>query len=205
MLYTQYKDAALKHLQASKTALRGLSFYKGATNSTLNLSKEALLFDIFYLSGYTLECIINYALYKKTGWTTQDVKEVYDISRNFAFFKKPNYNGTRNRVQVQNRSGNYVDFSPRYFIEQHRFNNNIGLLSSLLPNSQIPLIDSSVNISQKMKEMIFDSLNGRRNNNYWKAEMRYEPITWFSSRYNEQDVREFFALTETIYNELQKV
>lgn len=204
MLYTQYREASLKHLQACKTALYGLRFYRGNSgiiHSTPTHNRDALLLDIFYLSGYTLECIINYAIYKRIGWTTQDVKEMYNIPRNAAFFKKPNYPGTRNRVLLA--SGR--DFFPTYYIKQHKFNKNIQLLHSLLPGNNVLLINRAIPLSINLQRMVFDAVGTTRNNDYWKPELRYEPVNWFSTRYTEQDVIDLVSLTETVYNDLLRI
>jgi hypothetical protein len=55
--YKEYEKASLKHLKACQAMLAGLS----CKTTTISVAeKEYLLMDIFYLSGYTLECIINY-------------------------------------------------------------------------------------------------------------------------------------------------
>jgi len=204
MIYNQYKDASLKHLQACKTALHGLSFYhnkSSAIPTTPQLNKDSLLLDIFYLTGYTLECIVNYAIYKKIGFNnTSDVKQMYNFSNKIAFFRRPNYPQTNNRVQL-----NGHDFLPSYWIEQHKFNKNIQLLDKLLPGNNIPLINQSVPISLTIQKMILETVSRVRNNNYWKPELRYEPANWILGKYTEQDIKDLVKLSEKIYIELQKV
>ncbi|WP_228043965.1 hypothetical protein, partial [Dolichospermum sp. LEGE 00246] len=51
--YKEYEKASLKHLKACQAMLAGLS----CKTTTISVAeKEYLLMDIFYLSGYTLEC-----------------------------------------------------------------------------------------------------------------------------------------------------
>jgi hypothetical protein len=193
MLYTQYKDASLKHLQACKTALYGLKFYKGAsgvTTSTPNPSRDALLFNIFYLSGYTLECIINFAIYKKIGWTT-----------NVQHMSNSHYSICYNIHQHS------LPFRPTYSISQHKFNKNIQLLNNLLPGNNIPLINPSIPIhsNPNIEKMLLDTVSRRRNTDCWKPDLRYNPVSWFFPKYTEQDVHDLVSLTEDIYIKLQNV
>lgn len=203
MLYTQYKDAALKHLQACKTALHGLS----GTVSTTN--KDALLLDIFYLSGYTLECIINYAIYKRVGWHTN----VYDLidSNNKISFYKPKKDRNGNFIRIFDTRTNQ-HFTPQYWIAQHQFNRNIRLLADIFrvefPGTSFHLVNNLTRVSMSNQKMILEIIgNGRTRNNqdFWKPELRYEPVSWFNARYTEQDVIDLVNLTEQVFIQLQSV
>ena len=186
MLYTQYKDAALKHLNACKTALHGLKFYHGNTPISQK-KREALLHNIFYLSGYTLECIINYAIYRRVGFSlTSEVELLQDTVNNISFYKTPR--------------GNTHKFT--YFVQQHKFHKNIQLLHNLLPGGHsVPLVDRTINIAPEMERMIFDRFAGVRNNNHWRPELRYETTTPFS----QSDIEELVKLTEQVYIQLLTV
>jgi hypothetical protein len=192
MIYTQYREASLKHLQACKTALHGLRFYRGNSgviSSTPSHNRDALLLDIFYLSGYTLECIINYAIYKRIGWITNPVDSMQNSQHRISFYK--------------NQSG--VSFRPSYWIAQHKFNRNVQLLHLLLPGNNVPLINRAIPVSINLQRMVFDAVGTTRNNDHWKPELRYEPTNWFSTRYTEQDIIDLVSLTETVYNDLLRI
>lgn len=207
MLYTQYKEASLKHLQACKTAVHGLKFYHGRSAITSNLAKpnrDALLLNIFYLCGYTLECIINYAICKKISWTSRSVKEMYDVTKNVAFYKEP-YDPPYGRGKARVRLTSGRDFIPSYYFAQHKFNINVQLLHILLPGNVVPLVNSSIPVAANLQRMIFDPFNGSRNNHCWKPDIRYLPASWFASNYTEQDVLDLVELTEQVYIHLQSV
>lgn len=183
MQYTQYRDASLKHLNACKTALHGLKFYHGSAPLSRR-KKESLLLNIFYLSGYTLECIINYSIYKRLGFSTNSrVENLQDTSRSIAFYKKPN--GSTHQFQ--------------YCIQQHKFHLNVQLLHTLLPGGHgVPLIDRTVYVLPNLQKMVFDRYNGTVNNEHWKPEIRYKTTIPFS----QTDIEQFVELTEKIYIEL---
>jgi hypothetical protein len=199
MLYTQYKDAALKHLNACKTALYGLKFYHGTTPLSQK-KREALLHNIFYLSGYTLECVINYALYKRLRWTSQEVHKLINSDYKIVYVKPTSWNQNAGRLEVKSFTDRIrnVTFTPNFWIAQHEFNKNVQLLHILLPNSRVPIVDNSIRIPPNVHRMVFEIQNQK---NHWRPELRYETTTPFS----QSDIEEFVELTEQVYIKLLTV
>ncbi|MCE2906773.1 MAG: hypothetical protein LW814_17455 [Anabaena sp. CoA2_C59] len=176
MRYKEYERASLKHLKACQAMLAGLSCQ---AKSISVAEKEYLLMDIFYLSGYTLECIINFALFK----------EVYKKPHN-----KPKYNDYTNVKIVEDSTLNFAfKFRTKanskgyaYCIQTHNFYKNIQLLNNLVGKNTIPLISNPKTVPPNLLQMI-------RN---WKAEARYHTHI----KYNEKDIKSLVELTEKVYN-----
>jgi hypothetical protein len=183
MIYSSYKSAALKHLQGCKLALNGLKL-STAHGSISGKMKADLLMEIFYLSGYTIECSVNYAIYKRVGWLTRPVYDLFDISKSVSYSKPT--------------SGSPISF----WISQHKFHKNLQLLSTLLPGgNQVPLVDSSIHVPANLRRMIFDPFNGTKNHNHWRPELRYESNTIFT----ETDIEAFVQLSEDFYIKILSV
>ena len=171
MLYREYEKASLKHLKACQIMLTGLNYQ---AKSISVQEKEYLLMDIFYLSGYTLECIINFALlkkvYKRNRWNdTKCVKKVVDSSLSFAF-------------RCKDYQGNQYTFC----IQFHNFWKNINLLDSLLAGNNIPLIGDKKSVPVGLLNMIEN----------WESASRYHT----HKKYNESDINALVELTEKVYN-----
>lgn len=149
--------------------------------------QRAYLHNIFYLSGYTMECIINYGILKHFKW-----KEASDVATtDHSFSRKCDftyYKGT-NRFYS---SGEY-----RYCISGHNFQENIRVLNKALPCSKIPFIDPAIPVNSNVKKLF----------NAWRAEIRYNPSeTQYLSIYATHEiVQEFVSVTDTVYNELMKI
>jgi len=198
MVYRDYEKAARKHLQTCKSMLLGLDCFESNNMRLSNRNREYLLMDIFYLSGYTLECTINYALFKlisneshnrshllhiasSLNPPVQDirnlpVKKIYDnpSTHRFAFYKR--------------MRGVSVNFN--YYVSGHDFWKNIDLLNNLLIGNSIPLISNKNSIPNNLRNMLDSSING------WKAEKRYET----TQRFTLDDIRELVNFSEEVYN-----
>ena len=176
--YKEYEKASLKHLKACQAMLAGLS----CKTTTISVAeKEYLLMDIFYLSSYTLECIINYAIlkliYKQSynKWhDNESVRKVVDPNYSFAF-KSKDQNGNKYR----------------FYIESHNFWNNIDLLNQLLSGNTIPLISNKKNLPPNhISPIVLDMIES------WEARSRYHTYP----KYNEKEIRDLVELTEQVYN-----
>lgn len=146
-----------------------------------------LLHNLFYLSGYTLECIINYSIFKHFKW--KESESVY--LTNHVFSNKSQvcfYENTR-RTSGQ---GSYT-----FWLSTHDFQRNMQVLVKEFSSSKIPLIDRTVHVDK-------DLINLYKS---WKVEIRYNPSeTQYASVVLTLDnVKRFVALTEIIYNSLMKL
>lgn len=186
MLYTEYKLAAEKHIKTCLGIVEAMTKLQVSDSSALLVSrnKQATIHNLFYLSGYVLESISTYALYKHFGWNPNQSIRNY----NSAFVQRSNFSFKMNH----NGSGN------SYHLEYHGFQSNqFEVLKTQLNNSGIPIIDSSVNVDTEM-QILF---------NLWKPEIRYhEPNKTYPSFFNSQisldetKILKFVALTNNIYN-----
>lgn len=70
MKYKDYRNAARKHLNTC-TVLEE----KYNTNSCTTETRKSLVLNMYYLSGYIIECIVKYGIYDLIGYDKdQDVK-----------------------------------------------------------------------------------------------------------------------------------
>jgi len=57
MIYSQYKTASIRHLHTCNELIATLPSIKNAS------TERNILLNLYYLAGYTIECIVNYAIY----------------------------------------------------------------------------------------------------------------------------------------------
>ena len=186
MRYTEYKGAAEKHMKTCLGIVEAMSKLKVSDSSALLVSrnKQATIHNLFYLSGYVLESISTYAVYKHFGWNPNHSVRVY----NAAFVQRSNFSFKMNHSGAGNS----------YYLEYHDFQSNqFEVLKTQLNNSGIPIIDSSVIVDTEM-QILF---------NLWKPEIRYhEPNKSYPFFFNNQvsldesKILNFVALTNNIYN-----
>ena len=186
MLYPEYKLAAEKHLKTCLGIVEAMSKLKVSDSSALMVSrnKQATIHNLFYLSGYVLESISTYAVYKHFGWNPNHSVRCY----NAAFVQRSNFSFKMNHNGAENS----------YYLEYHRFQSNqFEVLKTQLNNSGIPIIDSSVIVDTEM-QILF---------NLWNPEIRYhEPNKSYPSFFNSQisldesKILNFVALANNIYN-----
>jgi len=181
MQYQEYKKAALKHLKSCQAIV---DYFDHSYHSISPLGEQYLLMNLFYLSGYTLECVINYALFKKI-YTKNNfpnhipVYGVYDRRENFAFKKK----------YKEQKTGQ--EFYAKFYIESHNFMNNRSLLKKLTPSSNLPLIHDEKIVPSSVFNLI----------KAWKARCRYET----TPNYNRSDICDLIDFTGKFYREVFKV
>ena len=189
MTYKDYQKASYKHLNSCKAMLNSLQLLSGNNQAVLQepSSQKALLQNIFYLSGYTLECIINYSILKHFKW--KEDKMVDDTTPDHNFSKRCGlafYPNTRTE-----NGGTY------YFeISKHNFQRNIQVLRKGLPSSKIPYVDPAIQLTATTKSLI----------TAWQVEVRYnDSETKYSSiELTEPIIKEFLEFTDKVYTELMK-
>jgi hypothetical protein len=150
MNYLEYKSASARHLHTCINIAKTLS---SINNSTV---EKALLLNLYYLSGYVIECIVNYAIYDYVKFgpaadvsTLTPKNNLYDVS----FFAGPML---KRKFQI-NRN-------PKYVIQTHRFQYNCQFFAAngVADANKVPQFDG--NIADKSIIKLFD---------LWKPEVRY--------------------------------
>jgi len=187
MIYSDYEKASVKHLKACKTMVFALLNHSASISPK---DKSYLLMNIFYLSGYTLECIINYALfkevYRRNRWSEKECvkkgfshKGVVDESLSFAFWqeKTPVVNPKTGKRSMINKYA--------HCIQHHDFWNNVTLLDNLLSGNCIPLIGNKKAVPTNVLRII----------STWQAASRYDTHV----TYKESDISDLVDLTEEVY------
>jgi hypothetical protein len=188
MLYEGYKRSASKHLKTCLSIIEAMDRLSLSGNTALitNSSKRPALHNIFYLSGYVLESISTYSLYKHYCWQTNRSVKIFDRTfssiSNFSFYRNHNY---------------------PYFAQGHNFQRNqFEVLKIPFNNSGIAFLDSSVNVTNDTEALFLN----------WKAEIRYHDFNYsYRTRtgsnimITEQNIRDFLATTQKIYSDLLNI
>jgi hypothetical protein len=189
MIYTDYQIAAAKHLNTCKSILDSIDRLMQMDNSALVVSRYKLesFHNIYYLSGYTLESIATYSIYKHFGWNINNSVKRYD--RRFSNASQFDFFGA-------DRFGNIRSF---YSAKSHLFQTNqFEVLRREFGSSRIEFIDQSVAVNTNIRTLF----------NSWKAEVRYhKPRRPYinNNQLSENDVRTFVSITENIYNSLLQI
>lgn len=184
MLYIEYRTAADKHLKTCKSILDSLDKLSVLDNTSLIVSrhKQEVLHNVYYLSGYVLESISTYSIYKHFGWNQR--RSVKTFNKNFS-----------NSCQFTF----FLNRSYMFSAQSHKFQDNqFEVLRRVFSNSEIEFIDTSVVVDNNV-QLLFNS---------WKAEVRYHGPTQSyanNTALSEVDVKNFLITTENIYNSLLQV
>ena len=188
MDYKEYQKASYKHLVTCKSILNSISLLNGNPNAMIlqNNKQQTVLHNIFYLSGYTLECIINYSILKHYKWKEPSI---YTTDHNFssrcglAFYPNTYDKNGRNKYP--------------FWLSQHEFSRNIQILQREFPNSKIPLIDRSEKVDAEIIKLF----------RAWCVETRYhnENETYNTVTLNINNIKLFVETTDKIYNDLLKI
>ncbi|MDM8552732.1 hypothetical protein QUF72_21805 [Desulfobacterales bacterium HSG2] len=185
MIYTDYEKAAKRHLLTCfqlKEILREKYQRKETLSSSEAMEpplsgleseqKQALLSNLYYLSGYVIECIYNYAIYKHIGFTGQ--------------VNRLNPNSTPYRVSCHSRSG------ARFVIRRpaHQLSGNMHFFQTVIQiqgASMIPLIGYPI-YPPRPCYRLFDN---------WNANVRYSIDRSLNLDYS--NTYDFLSLADEIY------
>ncbi len=188
MDFKDYQKASLKHLTTCKIMLDSIDLLASKDEALINIEikKQALLHNMFYLSGYTLESIINYTIFKHFKWSEPSIyvtDHKFSARCDLSFY--PNVGRLKGR-------GNYT-----FWMSQHDFRRNIEILKKTFPNSGIPLIDKMIKVDPDLIKLY----------NSWNVEIRYytQDALYSGQVLSEDKVKRFVSLTENIYNNLMKL
>ncbi len=149
MKYIDYKNNAKKHLEACLSILDHYSNYD---------IPDSVLRELHYLSGYIIEGICIYAIYKHYEW-----EENLDISQYDADFTREtglDYYKNGNRLI----NGKIIITGAQYYITNHSFNHYVELLDIPFQGTNIPYLDSSSDVDDIVIDLI----------NEWKPDLRYK-------------------------------
>ncbi len=190
MIYTDYQKAAAKHLNTCKTILDSLDRLMHMDNNAFVVARYKIdsLHNIYYLSGYTLEAISTYSIYKHFGWNIKNSVKIYD--QRFSDVSEFDFYGGADR---------WGKIRSIYSAKSHLFQiNQFEILRKEFGSSGIEFIDRSVEIKTNIK-ILFNS---------WRAEIRYHKASnpYINNvQLSENDVRTFVSVTENIYNSLLEI
>lgn len=193
MNFKDYQLASLKHLTTCKVMLDYVNSLTNDANEIVNTDgkKTALLHNLFYLSGYTLECIVNYSILKHYKWPNSD--SVYVTNHKFSNkCQVAFYENTPRMVNMAVVSGVYT-----FYFSGHNFQRNMQVLQKIFSSSKIPFIDKTVVVDKDLMNLYIN----------WKVEIRYnhQNTNYSSVALSVDNVTRFVTLTETVYNSLMKL
>lgn len=177
--YKDYKTAAQRHLMTCQYLVECLTLPDNTHHKPLSSSyKSYLLKNIYYLSGYTIESIVNFAIYECVNDTKprhqkiRRVNQLYEPSLSLVFKDRRN-----------------IGF--RYVIAWHNFQKNMEVLNILATSkfSKIPVISGThYPIYWNNVKPLFDN---------WEAQVRYKNNVL--TLYTEPQILDFFKFSTELY------
>jgi len=178
--YNDYKTAAQRHLMTCDYLVKALSLPDNLSHKPNTSSyKSYLLRNIYYLSGYTIECMVNYAIYEC----------VNDIKPRSQRISRVNqlYEPTYSLVFKEIGRGSF-----QYVIAWHNFQENMKVLNNLATSkfSLIPVIGQRLYPANWASiKQLFDD---------WEPQVRYTSVA-----YTEQQIIDFYKLSSEIYTNIR--
>lgn len=113
MVYKEYLIAAKRHRETCQQIFGILKDSKGYLDAS---TKQKLLINTFYLSGYVIECIVSYAFFKVINY--KDNYDVYDLDKNNSngykfsiLFSDHNYNTAEKKFEIIRLKGGVLSSS----------------------------------------------------------------------------------------------
>jgi hypothetical protein len=158
---------------------------------------DHILRNIYYLSGYAIEGVVNYCIYKLLEFpSAEDVERLqqHNLYNNVGSCFRKNTGICFNRFKQGNNGVRY------YSISNHNFAENIEILKKRFPSkfNKIPIISKPENQTDNLSVMFYK----------WSVKIRYQTDT---TNYNthpiisfkEREVLEFFTFVrDEIYTKL---
>lgn len=177
MKYRDYKINAKKHLDACLSILNTYSD---------NVVPESVLRELHYLSGYIIEGICVYAIYKHYEWEEdRDIKE-YDED----FTRETGLDYYKNGNRLDN--GRVIRTGAQYYITSHGFNQYVKLLEIPFQGTNIPYIDASSTADDSIVDLI----------DKWKPDLRYR--YGVLNRHTKAEIVQLITACELIYNQVSQ-
>lgn len=175
MKYRDYKIVAKKHLDACKSII-------AQYNDDI---PENVLREIHYLSGYIIEGVCVYAIYKHFEWDEEkDIKE-YDPD----FTRETGLDYYKNGLR-RNAANQIVNTGAQFYITSHGFNQYVEILDIPFQGTNIPYVDASAEIDEDVNDMILG----------WKPDLRYR--YGMLDRHNKEEIAKLINTCQTIYQQV---
>ena len=177
--YKDYKTAAQRHLMTCQYLVECLTLPDNTHHKPLSSSyKSYLLKNIYYLSGYTIESIVNFAIYE----CVNDTKPRHQKIRRANQLNEPTLSlGFKSRGK----------HGYQYVIAYHKFQENYKVLNNLATSkfALVPVIGGTNYPSYwSSVQPLFDN---------WEAQVRYKSD--ILSLYTEQQILDFFKFSTELY------
>jgi len=196
MQYEEYKTASERHLETCLN-LEQLIVNNSITDSK---RKNEILANIYYLSGYVIECIVNYGILTHIKFAEIEKKQLEELKR-----KYPSMNHDFSFKQLLQDHNKYKvtysqqrEPSARYHIYKTGHKLNSGKTTSLYyfknECGQNTYIDSIHSVLTKQKEVkkMFDN---------WDVELRYSASSLLNANstiINTADVLAFLSFAKLV-------
>lgn len=185
--YKDYRTAAERHLMTCKYLIECIQLPENIQHKpSAQLFRKKLLNNIYYLSGYTIESIVNFAIYECVNQSSSShkIKFVNElcVPKHRLIFSKEHFQTKR----PLNDTTSYL-----YVIKYHKFMINYKVLSSLA--SANPNFDKIPVIGGKTFPTYWTAYLQKMFNT-WDAQSRYTEVN-----FSETQIVEFFNLSSDIY------
>jgi hypothetical protein len=186
MIYSDYKDAAERHLETCLQLEYILKQeYKKKEDNGVTLTarlkkeKKQILADLYYLAGYIIECSYNCAVYKNIGWTGPvDRLRLNSTPYGVSCFPEPR------ALFVMRRVGSGL--------KQHQLSGNMHFFQTIRPLASVStILLIGLDISSRLSFDLFDN---------WNAEIRYLVDSSLILEYD--NVFDFLELATEVYEGL---
>ena len=183
MFYTDYKDAAERHLETCYNLVEKLNIFedkkqKGGISTLESKTQMNLLSNLYYLSGYMFECLYNYAICKKG--LVPDNLSIRDLDRvppNGTYGTLPIcFNANKKNTNIRHclqRSGHRMTLSDLSFLDSYANSENI------------PLLHNNNHFAESTIRVLFDNWSV-----YERYKINYDRIPGFP--FNFHDILRFF-------------
>lgn len=179
MKYRDYKINAKKHLDACLSILNTYSD---------NIVPESVLRELHYLSGYIIEGICVYAIYKHYEW-----EEDRDITRyDEDFTRETGLDYYKNGNRLDRANGRIINTGAQYYITSHGFDQYVNLLVTPLQGTNIPYIDASSTVDRAIVDLIKE----------WRPDLRYRYGTL--NRHTKTEIVKLINICKIIYNQVSQ-
>ena len=181
--YKDYKTAAQRHWMTCQYMVECLTLPDNTLHKPLSSSyKSYLLKNIYYLSGYTIESIINFAIYECVNESKSPTEKIIRVDE----LNEPSLSlGFRSRGR----------YSYQFVIAYHKFQANMHILNVLASSkfSLVPVVGGTVYPSY------WDDIQPLFDN--WEAQVRYKND--ILTLYTEQQILDFFKFSTELYTSIR--
>lgn len=180
MKYRDYKINAKKHLDACISILNSYSS---------NEVPENVLREVHYLSGYIIEGLCVYAIYKHYDW--DEDKDIKEYDKDFTQETGLDYYKSGHR-RDKNNNDEIIQTNAKYYITSHGFHQYVELLDVPFQGTNIPYIDVSCveeNINKAL--VLIDE---------WQPDLRYR--YGYLNKHTKEEIKQLIDTCKIIYSQI---